>query len=137
MTFQDRIPLYVSAFAAILVAVGFAVSVETGIGAIGGAAVSLANAFALRWLVTSMIKADPARRAGASLTLMLKTGVILAISAGLLFGAHLDPIGFAIGIGALVLGLVVGAAAEHLAPAKGTHLSAATPSAPASPTKGE
>lgn len=131
MTFQDRIPLYVSAFAAILVAVGFAVSVETGIGAIGGAAVALMNAFALRWLVTAMIKADPARRAGASLTLMLKTGVILAISAGLLFGAHLDPIGFAIGIGALVLGLVVGSAHFNLT-------SAATPTAPAAaPTKAE
>lgn len=109
MTFQDRIPLYVSAFAAILVAVGFAVSVETGIGAVGGAAVALLNAFALRWLVTSMIKAAPERRTGTSLTLMLKTGVILAISAGLLFGAHLDPIGFAIGVSALVLGLVLGA----------------------------
>lgn len=130
MTFQDRIPLYVSAFAAILVAVGFAVGFETGLGALGGAAVALANAFALRWLVSAMLTGDPARRAGMSLTLMLKTGVILAISAGLLFGARLDPVGFAIGIGALVLGLVVGAAHFNLT-------AATTSGSSAAPTKGE
>ena len=130
MTFQDRIPLYVSACATILVALGFAVSVETGIGALGGAAVAIGNAFALRWLVTSMIKSAPERRAGPSLTLMLKTGVILAISAVLLFGAHLDPIGFAIGVGALVLGLVLGAAHFNLTAGN------VAPTSPAS-TKGE
>lgn len=114
MTFQDRIPLYVSAFAAILVAVGFGVSVETGIGAVAGAAVAIGNAFALRWLVGAMLKADPERRAGMSLTLMAKTTVVLALSAGLLFYGHIDPIGFAIGIGALVLGLVLGSAHHNL-----------------------
>lgn len=132
MTFQDRIPLYVSAFAAILVAVGFAVSVETGIGALAGAGVAIANAFALRWLVGAMLKADPARRAGMSLTLMAKTAVVLGISAALLFFGHLDPIGFAIGIGALVLGLVLGSAHHNL-----TAAPTLTSSGGAAPTKGE
>ncbi|MFO0712279.1 MAG: ATP synthase subunit I [Sandaracinus sp.] len=128
MTFQDRIPLYVSAFGAILVAVGFAMGVETGIGALVGAGVATANAFALRWLVTAMLKADPERRAGMSLTLMLKTAVILGLAAALLFFAHIDPIGFAIGIGALVLGLVLGSAHHNLtaAPPAGGPASATT-----------
>jgi hypothetical protein len=133
MTFQDRIPLYVSAFAATLVAVGFAVSLETGVGALVGSAVAIFNALALRWLVGAMLKADPEKRAGMSLTLMLKTGVILGVSAALLFFLHIDPVGFAIGIGALVLGLVLGSAHHNLT-------AAAIPSsgqAGASSTKGE
>jgi hypothetical protein len=108
MTFQDRIPLYVAVFAAILVAIGFAAGVSVGVGAVAGAAVAMANAFALRWLVGAITKADPSKRTSVSLLLMLKTGAILAISAGILFFGHVDPIGFALGIGALVLGLVVG-----------------------------
>lgn len=108
MTFQDRIPLYVAGFAAVLVAVGFVAGSEVGIGALAGAAVALLNAFALRWLVTAMMKVDAARRAGLSILLMGKTAVVLAVSAAVLFFGGVDPIGFAIGIGALVLGLVAG-----------------------------
>lgn len=110
MTFPDRIPLYVAAFAALLVAIGFAVGTSVGIGAIAGGVVALGNAYALRWLVTAITKAEPSQRTAISLALMGKTGAILAIAAGLLFYFRLDPVGFALGIGALVLGLVVGSA---------------------------
>ncbi len=115
MTFPDRIPLYVGAFAALLVVIGFAVGTSVGIGAIAGAVVALANAYALRWLVSRITSPDaagdlPSRRSGFSLALMAKTGAILAIAAVLLFYFRLDPVGFALGIGALVLGLVVGSA---------------------------
>jgi len=109
MTFQDRIPLYVGAFGAILVAVCFMVSASVGIGALAGAGVALVNAFAMRWLVSAAIKSDPAKRASVSLLLMTKTGLILGLSAIALCFGRVDPIGFALGIGALVLGLVVGA----------------------------
>ncbi len=126
MTFQDRIPLYVAFFAAILVAVGFAAGTSVGIGALAGAAVALGNAFALRWLVSAITRADSSQRASVSLLLMLKTGAVLAISAAVLFFGHVSPIGFAIGIGALVLGLVVGS----------VHFTFSPP-APATPRKGE
>jgi hypothetical protein len=132
MTFQDRIPLYVSASAAVLVAAGFAVGVSTGLGALAGAAVALANALALRWLVGAMLKADPAKRAGTSFTLLAKTAVVLALSAALLFSTHIDPVGFAIGIGALVLGLVLGSAHHNL-----TAAPALSSGGGAAPTKGE
>lgn len=109
MTFQDRIPLYVGAFAAILVAVGFMVSASIGVGALAGAGVALINAFALRWLVSAVLKSDPAKRTSVSLLLMSKTGFILGLSAIVLYFGRVDPIGFALGIGALVLGLVIGA----------------------------
>lgn len=109
MTFQDRIPLYVGAFAAILVAVGFMVSAAVGVGALAGAGVALLNAFALRWLVSAVLKSDPAKRASVSLLLMTKTGLILGLSAIVLYFGRVNPIGFALGIGSLVLGLVVGA----------------------------
>lgn len=132
MTFQDRIPLYVSASAAVLVAAGFAVGVSTGLGALAGAAVAIANALALRWLVGAMLKADPAKRAGMSFTLLAKTAVVLALSAALLFSTHIDPVGFAIGIGALVLGLVLGSAHHNL-----TAAPALSSGGGAAPTKGE
>jgi hypothetical protein len=124
MTFQDRIPLYVAAFAAVLVAIGFAAGVSKGIGALVGAAVAIVNAFALRWMVSAIAKVDPRKRAGVSLLLMLKTGAILAVSAAILFFGHIDPVGFALGIGALVLGLVVGS----------VHVSLSEPTSPSQPT---
>jgi len=60
-------------------------------------------------LVSAAIKSDPAKRASVSLLLMTKTGLILGLSAIALCFGRVDPIGFALGIGALVLGLVVGA----------------------------
>jgi hypothetical protein len=40
---------------------------------------------------------------------MTKTGLILGLSAIVLYFGRVNPIGFALGIGSLVLGLVVGA----------------------------
>lgn len=136
MTFPDRIPLYVAAFAAVLVAIGFALGADVGVGAMAGAAVALGNAYALRWLVTAITKADPSQRTAISLALMLKTGTILAIAAGLLFYFHLDPLGFALGIGALVLGLVMGSAHFSMTSRPGSLPAAPPASAGASP-KGE
>jgi hypothetical protein len=108
------------------------VGVSTGLGALAGAAVAIANALALRWLVGAMLKADPAKRAGTSFTLLAKTAVVLALSAALLFSTHIDPVGFAIGIGALVLGLVLGSAHHNL-----TAAPALSSGGGAAPTKGE
>jgi hypothetical protein len=116
----------------VLVAAGFAVGVSTGLGALAGAAVAIANALALRWLVGAMLEADPAKRAGTSFTLLAKTAVVLALSAALLFSTHIDPVGFAIGIGALVLGLVLGSAHHNL-----TAAPALSSGGGAAPTKGE
>ncbi len=131
MTFHDRIPLYVSSAAAVLVVVAFAIGIEAGLGALGGAAVAIANALALRWLVSGLLAARGGRQAGVGGLLFAKMTAMLGVSAILIFVVRVDPVGFAIGFGALVLALSIGAA----------HARLATTLAPASPegatTKGE
>lgn len=135
MTFHDRIPLYVSSFAAVLVALSFVIGVSVGLGALAGALVAVANVLALRWLVTALASSGESSsrgssRGAASVLLMFKMAGVLAVAAILIFVVRVDPVGFAIGFGAPILGLTVGAAHTRFSALSSDEASAAV-------TKGE
>lgn len=94
-----------------LVAIGFAVfGSQVGFGAIAGASLAVLNVVAFRWVVGRVFAAS---RAGLLLPLKL-LGVMTAVFV-LQRVVGFDPVGLALGYGALVIG-VLSASARHAAP---------------------
>lgn len=109
----ERITRWVAGLALPLVLVAFVVlGTDAGIGALAGAALSVANWMALRWLVQKIMAAGDRARAVLMLLLVVKMGAVLALASVLL--RLVDGLGFTIGMGALVLGVLIGALHGHL-----------------------
>lgn len=109
----ERITKWVAGLTLPLIFVAFfAFGLEAAIGAVAGAAVSVANWMALRWLVNKILVASDRARAVLMLLLVTKMGVVLGLVALLL--RFVDGVGFTIGLGALVLGVLLGALQGHL-----------------------
>ncbi len=85
---------------------------DVAIGAVAGAALSVANWMALRWMVHRILVANDRARAVLMLLLVAKMGLVLGLVALML--RFVDAMGFTIGMGALVLGVLVGALQAHL-----------------------
>ncbi len=111
----DRITLYVAGLGAMLTAGAFMVSASVGVGALVGAAVSLADFLVIRWVAARMMAVGEKARAILSLVLVLKMSVLLGGCAAILFTGRVDPFGFMVGIGAMVLGVLFGGVHEHFA----------------------
>lgn len=84
-------------------------------GAIAGAAVAVGSTFFLVQLTRAMMKRGEAARAGLALVLMAKSAIVLVATAAILFFARVDVVGFALGVSALVLGVLGGASHAFLA----------------------
>jgi hypothetical protein len=110
----DRITLYVAALGLVLTAGAFVASARVGMGALAGTIVSVVDVAVIRWLAARMLAAGEKARAILSLLVVGKMTLLLGVCAALLFVAHVDAVGFAFGITALVLGVLVGGVHEHL-----------------------
>jgi hypothetical protein len=109
----ERITKWVAGLALPLILVAFlGFGTDAGIGAIAGAALSVANWMALRWLVGKIMAAGDRARAVLVLLLVVKMAAVLVAASILL--RWVDGIGFTIGMGALVLGVLIGALHGHL-----------------------
>jgi hypothetical protein len=131
-----RITRTLLAIAALIVAASFAMGpAERGVATLVGAGVSLLNLAVLRWLAARILDngggatldhaasatgpgADPARvgetegaaaggKLGASLLLIVKMALLIAIVFVLIHRVQLDPIGLVLGLGVLFIGPVV------------------------------
>lgn len=78
--------------------------VERGIAASVGAGLSVLNWLALRWLTGRIIRSEGASKGSASLLLVLKIGVLIALVSILVQRIQLDPVGLTFGLGLLVIG---------------------------------
>lgn len=120
---NPRIARTLLVMAALIVAASFALGpVERGLATLVGAGLSLLNLAVLRWLTGRILDnggaatLDPAAPApeggaggklGASLLLVLKMALLIAIVFVLIHRAKLDPIGLVLGLGVLFIGPVV------------------------------
>lgn len=94
---------------AALVALGFvAFGSSVGFGAIAGASLAVANVLAFQWVVSRLFASS---RAGMLLPLKL-LGVMTAVFV-LQRVVGFDPVGLALGYGALVVGLLTASARPH------------------------
>ena len=110
----DRITAQVAVIGGMLALIAFAIGGATmGLGALVGAGVALLNFIGLRWLLAPLAgHATQLSQGGAMGLLVLKLAATSALCWVLLGVLHLDPIGFAIGLSALVLGVTLGS--SHL-----------------------
>jgi parvulin-like peptidyl-prolyl isomerase len=96
------------AIAAGFVALAFAMwGVERGLAAAVGATLSVLNWFALRWLTGRIAQSDGQSKGSASLLLVAKMGLLMALVYILIQRLNVDPIGLAFGLGVLFIGPVV------------------------------
>ncbi|MCB9626155.1 MAG: hypothetical protein H6725_02150 [Sandaracinaceae bacterium] len=94
-------------FAGVLVLLSFAaIGVPAGVGALVGSALALGNWFLLRVSLTKLVEARVEQRAGITLLLCLKLGLTGVVAFIAIRRLHVDPLGFMIGFGALVLGIL-------------------------------
>ena len=100
-------PRYVAVAAFLLAAPAFAIGgVEVGMGAAVGGVVAVVDAWAIIWLVSQVLTGAGLSRAVAVALLASKLIILLAICWALLTRLAIHPMGFAIGLGALVIGML-------------------------------
>ncbi len=94
--------------AAGVVALSFGMwGVTRGLATLVGAALSVLNWFALRWLTERIARTDGPGKGGASLLLVAKMGLLMALVYILIQRLNVDPIGLAFGLGVLFIGPVL------------------------------
>jgi hypothetical protein len=109
-----RLTVYVLGASAILTALGFVVGgAELGFGALAGAIFGSLNWIAMRYVAERLMVASAKGKAVWGTLLVVKMTLTLGVTWGVLATGVVDPIGFAIGLSGLVLGLLAGA--MHLA----------------------
>ncbi|HEX6241277.1 MAG TPA: ATP synthase subunit I [Polyangiales bacterium] len=97
----------------LLIAVGFVASAfalwgaERGVAALVGASLSVLNWLALRWLTGRIVRSNAPGKGAASLLLVGKIGLLMAVVYILIARLRLDPVGLAFGLGVLFIGPVV------------------------------
>lgn len=108
---KTHIPRYVAITGVALVALAFAIGgVSVGVGAAIGAIVSLADAWAVTWLVGRMVSGGGMMGRGLAATMLgAKLFILLGLCWALLARWSVNPVGFCVGLGALVVGTLLGA----------------------------
>jgi len=110
----ERITTYIAFSAAIAVTSSFAFGgVRFGTGALVGAVVALLNWASLRWILRRVQEGSARTRAVLMTLLAGKMGVLAAIVWLVIGRLNVDAAGFGLGLGALVVGLTLGALASH------------------------
>jgi hypothetical protein len=105
-----RITAYVIGTCAALSAVSLAAfGLGTGLGALAGGAIAVANWFAMRWVGRRLMVANDKGKAVWGALLALKMAALLGVIWAVLSTGVIDPTGFAIGLSGLPLGALLGA----------------------------
>jgi hypothetical protein len=113
----DRITLAITGTGAIIAVLCFAVlDSAAGVGALVGAGLAVANWLALRWVSNRLARGSGRERGSASLLLVLKMGLLMAVCWALVVRVGLDPTGFLLGMGAFVVGILAGSFGATPAP---------------------
>ncbi len=109
---KTHTPRYVAIAAVALIALGFLLGGTTvGLGAMVGGVVAVLDAWALTWLAVRVVSgAGVMSRGFAAVLLGGKLFLLLGICWALLARFGVDPMGFSLGLGALVLGMLYGGA---------------------------
>ena len=108
---KKQIPRYVIITGLVLTALAFVLGgVDIGVGAAVGTVVSILDALALTWLTSRMVVGASFITQGFAAGLLgAKLFALLAVCWALLARWAVNPIGFCVGLGALVLGMLLGA----------------------------
>jgi hypothetical protein len=117
MKMIDRITTYVAAFGVLLSALAFFLSSEVGIGALAGATIAIGDWLVTRFLGGRILAAGERARTVLSLALVSKMALVLGACAAVLWTGRINALGFMIGMGAMVLGVIVGGLHESLSTA--------------------
>ncbi|MEM9192071.1 MAG: ATP synthase subunit I [Myxococcota bacterium] len=109
-----KIAMYIAACGAIISGAVFLVfGAEAGVGAMVGAAVATLNALAMRWMIRKVLGGSSAARTTVMILLGFKMAILGAICYALIAIVKIDAIGFAIGLSALVFGILLGGRAAQ------------------------
>ncbi|MGB8221917.1 MAG: hypothetical protein WCF10_04980 [Polyangiales bacterium] len=105
---KTQTPRNVAVAALVLTGLAFVLGgVSVGIGAIAGGVVGVLDAWAITWLASHIVGAAGfISRGFAAALLGAKLVVLLAVCWALLARWGVDPLGFSVGLGALVLGML-------------------------------
>ena len=101
------VPILAMAFTALAFLMG---GLALALGAAIGGAVATMNWVFLRWLTVAITTGSMQKRAGVTFLLVLKFGVMIAVCWALIARWGIHPVGFAVGLGALVVAVFVGTA---------------------------
>jgi hypothetical protein len=105
-----RITLHVAAVGAILSGIAFlVVGGDPAIGTLVGSVAAVLNWVALRWLIARLASGETRSKAGVAVLLGLKMAALMAVCYALIARFDVHPVGLAIGLGALPLGVILGA----------------------------
>ncbi len=107
------VPILAMAFTALAFLMG---GLELALGAAIGGAVATMNWVFLRWLTVAITTGSMQKRAGVTFLLVLKFGVMIALCWALIARWGVHPVGFAVGLGALVVAVFVGTAMSASTP---------------------
>ncbi|MGB3050574.1 MAG: hypothetical protein WBB42_06220 [Polyangiales bacterium] len=105
---KTRAPRHVAVAAMVLTGLAFVLGgVSVGTGAAVGGVVAALDAWAITWLASRIISgAGFIGRGFAAVLLGAKLVILLAVCWALLARWGVDPIGFSVGLGALVIGML-------------------------------
>ncbi len=104
---KTQTPRYVAAAAVLLALLALAIGGrEVGLGAAAGGVVAVVDAWAIIWLVSKILTGTGIGRAIAVALLASKLIILLAVCWALLARLAINPIGFAVGLGALAVGML-------------------------------
>ena len=105
---KSQSPRYVAVVALALTGLAFVLGgVSIGLGAAAGGAVATLDAWAITWLASRIVSgAGFINRGFAAALLGAKLVVLLVVCWALLARWGVDPLGFSVGLGALVLGML-------------------------------
>lgn len=106
---KTQVPRYVAGSAVVLVGLAFVLGGPiVGTGAIVGAVVATSDAWAITWLAKRIVTGAGFIGSGVAAGLLaVKLVALLAVCWALLARWGADPLGFSIGLGALVLGMLL------------------------------
>ena len=109
----ERITSYIAVSAAIAVTASFGFGgLRLGTGALIGAVVALLNWVSMRWILRRVQEGSARTRAALMALLTGKMGLLGLVVWIVVGRLHADATGFAIGLGALVVGLTLGGLAS-------------------------
>jgi hypothetical protein len=118
---KTQTPRYVAVAAVLLAAIAFAIGgTEVGFGAAVGGLVAVVDAWAIIWLVSQILTGAGLSRAIAVALLASKLIILLAVCWALLTRLAINPVGFSVGLGALVVGMLYAGAIVSVKEAQAT-----------------
>ena len=120
-------PRYVAGAAILLVGLAFVLAgSDVGRGAIVGGVLATLDAWAISWLAKRILAAAGFIRSGVAAALLgVKLVLLLAVCWALLSRWGVDPIGFSIGLGALVIGMLLAGVDQSIREAQAARRTAA------------